>query len=69
MKHARKLVADARAAGAPYRKAIAAFVTSLAGLVGTAMLDGQLTQIEAIAAAGGSLVATAAVYGYRNDPS
>lgn len=54
---------------APYRKAAAALVVTAAGLLGTAMLDGRLTAGEAIAAAGGTLVATAAVYGFRNTPS
>lgn len=49
-----------------YSKSIAAFVVSAAGLVGTALLDGNLSTGEALAALGGALVTTAAVYGFKN---
>jgi len=50
------------------RKATGAFVVTLAGAGGTAMLDGTLTGAEMVVSAGTALVATATVYGFTNKP-
>jgi hypothetical protein len=51
------------------RKATSAFIVALIGTGGTAMLDGNLTASEATVACGTALVATAAVYGFKNKPA
>lgn len=51
------------------RKATSAFIVALVGTGGTAMLDGDLTVPEATVAIGTALVATAAVYGFKNKPA
>lgn len=51
---------------AQIRKAITALVFAALGAYGTAMLDGDLTGREAIAAAGFALVTAGAVYKIRN---
>ena len=53
---------------APYRKAIAAAVTTLGGLITTAALDGAITGGEWYGIVGGVLIAAAAVYQIPNTP-
>lgn len=54
----------------PYSKMIGAFFGAGIGTLGTAMLDGNLTQNEATIALGGALVAAAATFGFpANHPA
>jgi hypothetical protein len=50
------------------RKAAATFVVTIAGALGTALSDGDLTRPEVLVAVGTALTATAAAYGFTNKP-
>lgn len=50
-----------------YAKAIVAFITTTCGVVATALADGHVSQIEIALGISTITVATAGVFGIRND--